>query len=98
MATSDFGSTAPSTTICCVSPRNTWRLRGTGRFNDRGEWTSVHAEQLTETPSWSEPFDLDTFLADPDPRIFDPDTVVTIDLTDDEWAAFDGAIREGREA
>ena len=73
-------------------------VRGTGRFNDRGEWTSVHAEQLTETSSWSEPFDLDAFLDDPDPRIFDPDTVVTIDLTDDEWAAFDGAIREGREA
>ena len=73
-------------------------VRGAGRFNDHGEWTTVLAEQLTATRSWSEPFDLDTFLADPDPRLFHPDTVVTIDLTDDEWAAFDGAIREGREA
>ena len=73
-------------------------VRGKGRFNSRDEWTAVHVEHLSETRSWSEPFDLEVFLNEPDPKIFDPDKVVTIDLTDEEWEAFDRAIREGREA
>ena len=73
-------------------------VKGTGRFDKDDEWTSVHVEQLSETRSWSEPFDLEAFLDDPSPKIFDPDKVVTIDLTDEEWESFDRAIREGREA
>ena len=35
-------------------------------------------------------------LPPPPPKIFDPNKVVTMDLTDEEWEAFDAAIREGR--
>ena len=45
----------------------------------------------------SKPFDLDAFLNDPEPKIFNPDDLVPIDVTDEEWEAFDRAIREGRE-
>ena len=73
-------------------------VRGTGRFNERDVWTTVHVERLADTRSRSEPFDLEAFLNDPNPKLFDPDVVAAIDLTDDEWAAFDRAVREGREA
>lgn len=43
------------------------------------------------------PFDLNAFLNDPEPKIFNPDELVRIDLTDEEWEAFNRAIREGRE-
>lgn len=72
--------------------------RGSGRFNDQGEWTTVLVEQLRETQAWSEPFDLDALLNNPEPKIFNPDDLVRIDLTDEEWEAFNRAIREGREA
>lgn len=72
-------------------------VRGAGRFNKHDEWTSVHVDGLNETRSWSEPFDLDAFLDDPHPKLFDPSKVVTIDLSDAECEAFDRAIREGRE-
>ena len=73
-------------------------VRGSGRFNDQGEWTTVHVVQLRETPAWSEPFDLHALLNDPNPKLFNPDKLVPIDLTDEEWEAFNRAIREGREA
>ncbi len=73
-------------------------VRGSGRFNDQDEWTTVRVEQLGETQAWSEPFDLDAFHNNPEPKIFDPDKLVRIDLTDEEWEAFNHAIREGREA
>ncbi|MYH40790.1 MAG: hypothetical protein F4150_03270 [Chloroflexi bacterium] len=73
-------------------------VRGSGQFGKDGEWTSVHVNQLNETRSSSEPFDLDSFLNEPDPKIFDQDKIVTIDLPDEEWEAFDRAIRAGREA
>ena len=73
-------------------------VRGEGRFNKHDEWTSVYVDELNETGSWSEPFDLDAFLDEPNPKLFDSNKVVTIDLSDQEWEAFDGAIREGREA
>ena len=73
-------------------------VQGVGRFDKDDEWTSVHVEQLSETRSGSEPFDLDAFLNDPNPKRFEPDKVVTLDLPNEEWEAFDRAIREGREA
>lgn len=73
-------------------------VKGTGRFDRDDEWTSVHVEQINETRSWSAPFDLEAFVNEPNPKIFDPDKVVSIDLTDEEWEAFDRSIREGREA
>ena len=73
-------------------------VRGRGRFDKNDEWTSVVVEQVSGTGSWREPFDLEAFLNNPNPKIFDADKVVTIDLTDEEWEAFNSAIREGREA
>ena len=73
-------------------------IRGSGRFDDQDEWTTVRVEQLRETQAWSKSFDLDAFLNDPKPKLFNPDELVRIDLTDEEWEAFDRSIREGREA
>lgn len=44
------------------------------------------------------PFDLDAFLNNPEPKIFNPDELIPIEATEEEWEAFDRAIREGREA
>ncbi len=72
-------------------------IRGRGRFNDNDEWDIIYVEQITGTRSWSEPFDLEAFRNDPNPKIFDPDKIVTIDLTEEEWEAFHRAICEGRD-
>ena len=71
-------------------------IRGRGRFNDNDEWDIICVEQITSTRSWSEPFDLDAFRNDPNPKIFDPEKVVAIDLTEEEWEAFHRVICEGR--
>ena len=71
-------------------------IRGRGRFKDNDEWDIIYVDQITSTRSYSEPFDLEAFRNDPDPKIFDPDKIVTIDLTEEEWEAFHRAICEGR--
>ena len=71
-------------------------IRGRGRFKDNDEWDIIYVEQITSTRSWSEPFDLDAFRNDPNPKIFDPEKVVAIDLTEEEWEAFHRVICEGR--
>ena len=73
-------------------------VRGRGRFDKHDEWTTVEVDSVSGTGSWREPFDLEAFLNNPNPKIFDAEKVVTIDLTDEEWEAFNSAIREGREA
>ncbi|MDE0222066.1 MAG: hypothetical protein OXJ90_22555 [Spirochaetaceae bacterium] len=71
-------------------------VRGRGRFDQDGNWADVRAERVTETPSWSEPFDLDRLLNDP-PKIFDPEKVVRAsDPIDVDQ--FMRTIREGRDA
>ena len=73
------------------------KIRGRGCIDDDVDrWETVHVEQITGTRSCREPFDREAFLNDPNPKIFDPDKKVKIDLTDEEWEAFDQAIREGR--
>ena len=72
-------------------------IRGRGHFNDNDEWDIIYVEQITGTRSCSEPFDLEAFRNDPNPKIFDPDKIVTIDLTEEEWEAFHRAICEGRD-
>ncbi len=64
----------------------------------------VSVDELAQTKSTEEtfaalskPFDLDTFLNNPEPKIFNPDELAPIEATDEEWEAFDRAIREGRE-
>ena len=52
-------------------------VRGRGQFDPKGNWTNVTVEQIASTRSWREPFDMDEFLNEPDPKIFDPDNLVT---------------------
>ena len=73
-------------------------VRGRGRFNRNDEWTTVDVEQVRETRSWQQPFDLEAFRNHSSPKIFDPEKIVPIDMTDEEWETFDQAIREGRDA
>ena len=72
-------------------------VRGHGRFNKDDSWTTVQVQQISETRSGGEPFDLEAFQNNPNPKVFDPDKVVTIDLTDEEWESYNRAIREGRQ-
>ena len=71
-------------------------VRGRGRFNDNDKWTTVEVQHLNTIRSWNEPFNLETFLNDPNPKIFDPERVVTtserFDVDD-----FIRGIREGRD-
>lgn len=53
-------------------------VRGNGRLNSRDRWTSVQVEEISATRSWNEPFDLDAFLNDPNPKVFDAENVVTV--------------------
>ena len=72
-------------------------VRGSGSFSQQGKWKAVDVQQLSQTRSSSEPFDLDAFRTDPEAKVFDPDATVTVDLTDEEWESFNRAIQEGRE-
>lgn len=72
-------------------------VRGSGRINDNDEWTSVHVEELLETRSHFEPFDLDAFLNEPNPKLFNPDEVVTVSEPFDV-DEFVRSIREARDA
>lgn len=52
-------------------------VHGHGKFDQDENWTNVTVEQIASTPSWREPFDLEEFLNDPDPKVFDPDNLIT---------------------
>ena len=52
-------------------------VRGRGELNEQDTWTVVQVEELLETRSHFTPFDLDAFLNDPNPKLFDPDHMVT---------------------
>ena len=71
-------------------------MRGLGIFNQDDRWKAVRVEEVRATRSWREPFDLDAFLSEPNPKTFDPDRIITIDLTEEEWYSFNQAIRESR--
>ena len=73
-------------------------VRGRGRFNRNVEWTAIDVEQVREVRSWQQQFDMEAFRNHPSPKLFDPEKIVAIDLTDEEWESFDRAIREGRDA
>lgn len=70
------------------------KVKGHGWFNKDDQWIIVVIEDI-EHPA-NKAFDLDEFLNDPNPKIFDPDKVPPMVMSDDEWEAFDRAIREGR--
>ena len=71
-------------------------IRGRGRFNDNDEWEVIYVEQITGTRSCSEPFDLEAFRDNPNPKIFDPEKVVTVSEPFDV-DEFIRAIQEGRD-
>jgi len=52
-------------------------VRGRGQFNQKGDWTPVTVEEIRTTHPFGEPFDMDEFLNDPNPKIFEPDNLVT---------------------
>ena len=52
-------------------------IRGRGRFSQSGDWTTVGVEEITAARSLGEPFDMEQFLNDPDPKTFDSDNLVT---------------------
>lgn len=52
-------------------------VRGRGQFNKDDSWRTVQVEQVNGTRSWRETFDLEAFRNNPNPKIFDPDKVVT---------------------
>ncbi|MDE0180669.1 MAG: hypothetical protein OXL39_04955 [Caldilineaceae bacterium] len=52
-------------------------IRGRGRFSQSGDWTTVGVEEITATRALGEPFDMEQFLNDPNPKAFDSDNLVT---------------------
>lgn len=54
------------------------RVQGRGRLNHDDSWIDVQLEQINETRSWQEPFDLEAFKHNPNPKIFDPENLVTV--------------------
>lgn len=57
----------------------------------------AEVERTSDAPSWREPFDIDALLNDPNPKIFDPDKVVTVSEPFDV-DEFIRVIHEGRDA
>lgn len=71
-------------------------VRGGGRFNDAGKWTTVEVQQINAARSWQDPFDVEAFVNEPNPKIFDPDRLVTTSEPFDVDEFIRG-IREGRD-
>ena len=69
---------------------------GRGRFNDKDKWGTVEVQRLNAARSWNDSFDVEAFLNDPNPKIFDPDRVVTTSEPFDVDEFIRG-IREGRD-
>ena len=71
-------------------------VRGRGHLNRKDEWTSVQVEQVTLASTWNDPFDLETFMNNPSPKLFDPEEVVRASepFDVDEFVRI---IREGRD-
>lgn len=71
-------------------------VRGEGRINRNDQWQWVKVGEITETRSSGEPFDMEAFLNNPNPKIFDPDNIVTASEPFDV-DEFIRVIREGRD-
>ena len=51
-------------------------IRGRGGIAANGKWKVVRVEEVRGPRSYREPFDREAFLNDPNPKIFDPDSMV----------------------
>ncbi len=71
-------------------------VRGKGKFNESDNWTSVTVEEINAARSFTEPFDVEAFLDDPNPVVFDPEGLVTSSEPFDV-DEFNHGIREGRD-
>ena len=73
------------------------RIGGLGRIDESNSWGRVRIREIAPAGSFNtKPFDLEAFLNDPSPKIFDSDKLVKIDLSDEEYESFVIAIEEGR--
>lgn len=70
-------------------------VRGVGRFNANGDWTSIQVDKINAADSGGEPFDLDAFLNDPNPKIFRSESVIRASEPFDV-DEFNLSIRDGR--
>lgn len=52
-------------------------VEGRGVINADDEWDSVCVDRTNDRPYGRDPFDLEAFLNNPNPKIFDPDDIVT---------------------
>ncbi len=52
-------------------------VRGRGRIDEHDRWGTVRVDEISGTGSWREPFDMDAFLNNPNPKIFEPEKLVT---------------------
>lgn len=71
-------------------------VRGVGKFNDAGDWTSVLVEGIDLAESGGKPFDMDAFRNNPNPKIFRSEDVIRASVPFDV-DAFNRSIREGRD-
>ena len=70
------------------------KVKGHGWFDEEDMWVVVVIDDL-EYPAMKA-LDFNDFLNDPNPKIFRRDDVPPMAMSDDEWDAFDAAIRENR--
>ena len=54
------------------------KIRGVGKINKQDKWTYVQVTEIEQTRSHDQEFDLDALLNDPNPKTFNPDTVVRV--------------------
>ena len=73
-------------------------VSGEGEFDSRDQWSYIQVEEIQGTRSLNEPFDLESFLNAPNPKIFDPDKVIRASepFDVDEFIRFIRSSREDR--
>ena len=69
------------------------KVKGHGWFDEHDRWIAVVIEEIALPPK---PRTADEILNDPNPKLFHPDEVPPMVMSDEEWEAFDRALRESR--
>ena len=75
--------------------KRTVKVSGHGWFDEADQWIAVVIEDIA-LATVNRPFDLDEFLNETNPGVFHPDNVSPMLMSDEEWDAFDRALRESR--
>ena len=71
-------------------------VQGRGRIDKHERWGTVQVDEISVTHSWRESFDMGAFLKNPNPKIFDPERIITASEPFDV-DEFVRVIHEGRE-